>query len=114
MKRPPEQIAFEAMAQNGGYRMNQHPLHYLFEDEKTAALRTGWNKGRAYEQRVETRDFLFTVRWHEYDERGQKSRPHETEYQVTASTEGKAWFMVGQVFNNIGIEYEISLALNLG
>lgn len=110
----PEQIAFEKMARNGNFSLQQHPLHYLFTDEKTDALRRGWNAGRSYEQRSEERKFLFTVRWHEYDERGQKSRPHETEYQVTAATEGKAWFMVGQVFNNIGIEYEISLALNLG
>jgi len=43
-----EQPAFEAWAKQARYEMTEHPLHYLFLDEKTNAARKGWNAALAY------------------------------------------------------------------
>jgi hypothetical protein len=40
-----EQDAFEAWANREGYDMAQHPLHYLFLNERTYAARQGWKAG---------------------------------------------------------------------
>lgn len=44
-----EQEAFEAWAQENGYDMSTHPLHWLFLDEKTYAARQGWKAGLVYQ-----------------------------------------------------------------
>jgi hypothetical protein len=43
-----EQYAFEAWAKSEDYDMHEHPLHYLFLDEKTNAARQGWNAAIRY------------------------------------------------------------------
>lgn len=43
-----EQKAFEAWATEHRYDMHQHPLHYLFLDQKTNAARKGWNAALRY------------------------------------------------------------------
>ena len=40
-----EQNAFEAWASNEGFDMHEHPIHYLFLDEKTSSARQGWKAG---------------------------------------------------------------------
>lgn len=53
--------------------------------------------------------FLFTVAWEELDERTQKEVPRKVEYQLYAPTEALAYFALGQVFNNIGIAYNVTV-----
>lgn len=43
-----EQLAFEAWASDQGYDMHEHPLHYLFMEERTNAARMGWNAALRY------------------------------------------------------------------
>ena len=43
-----EQEAFEAWAKRADYEMREHPLHYIFLDEKTDAARAGWREGIRY------------------------------------------------------------------
>lgn len=43
-----EQEAWEAWAQTELYDMTQHPLHYLFLNERTYAARQGWKAGLLY------------------------------------------------------------------
>ncbi len=38
----PETDAFEEWAKSEGYDMTEHPLHYLFLNERTYAARQGW------------------------------------------------------------------------
>lgn len=40
-----EQDAFETWAKSQHYNMDQHPLHWLFLNEKTNAARQGWKAG---------------------------------------------------------------------
>lgn len=48
-----EQDAFEAWGRANGLDIdNQHPLHWLFLDPKTAAARDGWRAALAYVARV--------------------------------------------------------------
>lgn len=47
-----EQPAFEAWAKRERYAMHEHPLHYIFMDEKTNAARMGWNAALAYVRAV--------------------------------------------------------------
>lgn len=43
-----EQEAWETWAQTERYDMTQHPLHYLFLNERTYAARQGWKAGLLY------------------------------------------------------------------
>jgi hypothetical protein len=43
-----EQARFERWAASQRYDLQQHPLHYLFLNERTAAARAGWNSALAY------------------------------------------------------------------
>jgi hypothetical protein len=43
-----EQDAFEAWAKSEGFDMVQHPLHWLFLNERTNAARKGWRGALAY------------------------------------------------------------------
>ncbi len=45
-----EQEHFESWAAKRGYAMHEHPLHYIFMDEKTNAARMGWKAGVAWAQ----------------------------------------------------------------
>ncbi|MCW0316217.1 hypothetical protein NB724_001368 [Pantoea ananatis] len=48
-----EQCAFEAWAKGNGFDMREHPLHWLFLDEKTYAARQAWSECLRYsEQRI--------------------------------------------------------------
>lgn len=42
LSRIEETKAFEEWAYKAGYNMNQHPLHYLFIDDRTFSARQGW------------------------------------------------------------------------
>lgn len=50
-----EQYAFEAWAAAQRYDMNEHPLHYLFLNERTAAARDGWAAGLKYASDIAAR-----------------------------------------------------------
>lgn len=45
-----EQFAFEAWAKRRGFDLTEHPLHYLFLDERTDAARDGWRSAIQYVQ----------------------------------------------------------------
>jgi hypothetical protein len=47
-----EQDEFEAWAKNAKFDMEQHPLHWLFLNERTAAARRGWKAALRYVQHV--------------------------------------------------------------
>lgn len=49
-----EQLEFEAWAKSDRYDMHEHPLHYLFLNEKTNAARQGWKAALEYVERVST------------------------------------------------------------
>jgi hypothetical protein len=40
-----EQPAFEKWATTAGYDMHEHPMFYIFLDERTDAARMGWKAG---------------------------------------------------------------------
>lgn len=46
-----EQSAFEEWAKARGFVMDQHPLHYIFLDDRTNAARDGWRAGVSYGMR---------------------------------------------------------------
>jgi len=43
-----EQVAFEEYAKRKGYDLSQHPLHYLFINDKTNAARRAWKAAISY------------------------------------------------------------------
>jgi hypothetical protein len=43
-----EQLKFEEWAAAEKYDMHEHPLHYLFMDDKTNAARQGWKAALRY------------------------------------------------------------------
>jgi len=43
-----EELEFEKWAQSKNYDMHEHPLHYLFLNEKTYAARQGWKSALEY------------------------------------------------------------------
>lgn len=43
-----EQYAFEEWARTQQFDMHEHPLHYLFLDNRTDAARNGWKAGLVY------------------------------------------------------------------
>jgi hypothetical protein len=47
-----EQDEFEAWAQKEKYDMSQHPLHWLFLNERTYAARQGWKAALEYVERA--------------------------------------------------------------
>ncbi|CDY79431.1 hypothetical protein BGLT_02212 [Caballeronia glathei] len=47
-----EQNEFEAWAQEANYDMSQHPLHWLFLNERTHAARQGWKAALRYVERA--------------------------------------------------------------
>lgn len=47
-----EQYAFEEWAKSEGYEMEEHPLHYIFMDQRTAAARYGWKAALRYVEKV--------------------------------------------------------------
>lgn len=46
-----EQDAFEEWAKSERYDMAQHPLHYIFLDERTSAARNAWRAGIRHAQK---------------------------------------------------------------
>lgn len=47
-----EQEAFETHAKNEGHDMTQHPLHYLFLNDRTKAARAAWRDALVYVRQV--------------------------------------------------------------
>lgn len=46
-----EQDAFEEWAKSEHYDMQQHPLHYIFLNERTNAARNAWRAGIRHAQK---------------------------------------------------------------
>lgn len=49
--RSQEQEAFEKFAESEGCDMSQHPLHYIFLNSKTNALRAGWRSAIVFSRK---------------------------------------------------------------